>query len=299
MVGTTAVLADRGVYTVFDTAMVKTRRVEDIEIAMLFDGTFEVPLAGIVPGKDCEAVLPLLPNARIGDSAVRMPLSLVLLTVGGLNVLIDAGFGDTAGPETGKAAASGLQALGLAPEDVDLVLISHHHPDHIAGLRSSNGSPAFPNARILVPEIEHEFWSEMAERPRAAAFAGKTLDCLRRVFGPGDMTVECFRWGEELVPGVTALACPGHTPGHTIFQVAGGNQTVMILGDAVTLPSIFLPRPDWPFIYDIDADLASLQRRRLLDRIAQEEETVIGCHFPFPGFGFIERAGAGYRFRPD
>jgi len=118
----------------------------------------------------------------------------------------------------------------------------------------------------------------------------------RNRFAPYAARVERFAPGAEIAPGVRAVASPGHAPGHSSFLIADGNDQLFVIADAVNLPALFMARPDWFPMFDMDPPTAVATRRAMLDRLATDRIRTVGYHFPMPATGFVERAGSGYRF---
>ena len=191
-----------------------------------------------------------------------------------------------------------FKAAGFDPKDVDTIIISHFHGDHINGLRLKDGTAVFPNAEIMVPSGEWAFWMDDA-RMNALPEAGRGgFMAARRVFGPMAKDVKLFDAGKELVTGITSVAAPGHTPGHNVFMVASGTNKLMCLADTTNNPHLFARNPEWQAVFDMDGNKATDTRKMLLDMAATEKARVHMYHAPFPATGFIEKAGSGYRFEP-
>lgn len=206
--------------------------------------------------------------------------------------LVDTGNGSIRGPNLGHLPRA-LAEAGISPDAVDAVLMTHMHGDHVAGLYDGERS-IFRNAELIVSEAEQAFWSEP-----------DGLDQLQR--GQLDMALRGFAAhagrttlaspGTEVVPGVTMVALPGHTPGHVGYRIDGPDP-LLIWGDLVHLPALQMSRPDWYFLFDVDPQTAIATRRRILDEVATDGIRVTGSHVPFPGFARVERAGGGYLYRP-
>jgi glyoxylase-like metal-dependent hydrolase (beta-lactamase superfamily II) len=150
----------------------------------------------------------------------------------------------------------------------------------------------------MVPAVEWSFWMDESNAPRVSDFARRNFQNSRRVFGPIANDVIQFEAGSELAPGVTAVAAPGHTPGHTAFFVSSGNAKLMLLSDTTNHPALFVRNPDWQAVFDMDGDLACRTRHKLLDMAAEERAKVVLYHAPFPATGHIARHGQGYEFVP-
>jgi glyoxylase-like metal-dependent hydrolase (beta-lactamase superfamily II) len=272
--------------------------VGDIEVTRIHDGQFVRPLdAGFVRNAPLEEVQQALSAAHQPPDTLRIPITSTVVNTGERLILIDAGTGGHLAP-TAAAWMDNFRAAGYAPEQVDLVIVSHFHGDHIQGLRDKDGNAVFANAAIMVPEAEWAFWMDEGEMSRApegmqGAFAG-----VRRVFEPIAKDVGQFSGETELAPGVAALPAFGHTPGHNAFVVTSGDARLLVWSDTTNKPELFVRHPEWHAVFDMDGPEAEATRRRLLDMAASEGLLVAGYHFPFPATGHIARDGERYGYVP-
>ena len=228
-----------------------------------------------------------------------LPISITALMVntGSKLILIDTG---SAGQITDTAGVmlDNLKAAGVSPGDIDTIVISHFHPDHIDGIKTKDGAKVFPNAEILVPEPEWTFWMDDANMGRATGKVHSYFLNARRIFADIAKEVRRFKPGAEVAPGVVSLPAYGHTPGHTAFSVHSGNQSLLVMSDTVRNPYLFVRHPDWQPIFDMDGPLAAKARRNMLERAASDRMLVEAYHFPFPACGHIVRSGAGFELEP-
>lgn len=273
-------------------------KVGDATVTALCDGAFSMPLgASFVRNAPLEEVQKALAEARMPTDTLHISFTTLLIENGAQKVLIDSGFADN-GPATAGRLAAALGIAGLKPADVTHVLISHFHGDHIAGLRRKDGSATFPNAEVAVPEAEWAYWLDDGKMAQAPEALKGNFSAVRRVFAPMAPSVRRFAWGKEVLPGITAVEASGHTPGHTAFAVTSGNGRLLVLSDTTNVPYLFVRRPDWQVMFDMDPELARSNRHRLLDMAASEGMQVAGYHFPFPATGYIGRDGKGYALDP-
>lgn len=228
----------------------------------------------------------------------RTAVNAFLLRGGGRRVLVDAGCGP-AKPSVGRLAAN-LAAAGLAPEQVDAVVMTHLHPDHWGGLTDAAGRAVFPRAELLLHEAEHAFWHDDAAMAREPDPARRKLffEGARAHLAPYRGRITLHRGG-ALLPGVTAIPLPGHTPGHCGVMVASGGESLLIWGDVVHVPELQVPRPEVTMAVDVDPELAVATRRRVFEQVAADRQAVAGMHLHFPGLAHLAREGAGYRLVPD
>ncbi|MBV9565474.1 MAG: MBL fold metallo-hydrolase [Bradyrhizobium sp.] len=227
----------------------------------------------------------------------RISVNAFALRFGGRVYLVDCGSADIMGPTCGWLPAN-LAAAGIDPAEVAGVLLTHVHPDHSNGLTEvATGRLLFPNAEVIVHENEIDHWfndelmAKAAERPRRRYFeAGRAQ---LKPYMAADR-VRTFRDGEVL-PGVTAIPIPGHTPGHTAFVISSGRQSMMIWGDTVHVPEVQVAMPDAMMEFDTDPEAAAKRRLRTFDMVIADDLLVGGMHLHFPGFAYLTKDGTGYR----
>jgi glyoxylase-like metal-dependent hydrolase (beta-lactamase superfamily II) len=200
-------------------------------------------------------------------------------------------------PRSGTYNAN-LAAAGIDPKSVDAVYISHFHPDHINGIKTKDNELLFPNASVSVPAPEWAFWMDDANMSKAPEAAQGLFKNCRRIFGDIASKVQRFEPGKELEAGIMSVAAFGHTPGHTAFAVASGNQSLLNIVDSAGLVWLFVRNPEWQFLFDADKNMAVENRKKLLDRAAADKMLVHGYHWPFPASGYITKTAKGYDLVP-
>jgi len=222
----------------------------------------------------------------------------LLVNTGQKLVLIDTASGGQLAASAGSLGAN-LAAAGVDTKAIDTILISNFHPDHINGLKTKDNLVVFANAEILVPQTEWAFWMDDVNLKRADSAAIKAYFLnARRIFDDIRNRVTPFPPDKEVAPGITAVAAPGHTPGHTAYAIASGHQSMMALCDTTNHPWLFARHPEWQPIVDMDGPLAVKTRKRLLDRVSAERMLIQGYHFPYPGNGHVIKTATGYDFVP-
>ncbi len=270
-------------------------RLGSVTVTTLFDGYFQRPLAGLIRNAPPGAAEQAAREAFLGTDPLSIPYSVTMVQAGGQTILFDAGTGGQLAP-TGGWAIANMRAAGVTPEQVTLVAHSHFHADHISGLTTRDNAPVFPNAEIAVPEAEWRFWTDEGQASRAPEAMRPAFAAVARRFGPYRARIRQFGDGAEIAPAVRAIAAPGHTPGHSVFEVTSGNAGLLVLSDTTNRPEFFVRNPGWHAVFDMDPQSAEANRRRLLDRAAAERMWVTGYHFPFPIAGRIAREGDGFRY---
>jgi glyoxylase-like metal-dependent hydrolase (beta-lactamase superfamily II) len=270
----------------------------DIVVTAATEGVNMNPLKdGFVTNASLDEVKAALAEAFLPADIVPIPFTPVVIESGEDLILLDTGFADN-GPPTAGMLRANLATVGITPEDITKVLISHFHGDHIQGIRNKAGELVYPNAEIHVPEPEWAFWMDDAKMAAAPERARGGFETVRRVFGPNAADIVRFGWDEEVLPGIQSVDAHGHTPGHTAFVVGSGDERVMMLADTTNHPALFVRNPDWAAVFDMDAEAARQTRHRLLDMAAADRLQVAGYHFPFPATGHIVKDGERYRFHP-
>jgi glyoxylase-like metal-dependent hydrolase (beta-lactamase superfamily II) len=273
-------------------------KIGSFELTALYDGTwFRKIDERFVRNASAAEVDKALTDAFLQPGIVPTSFTALLINTGSKLVLIDAGTGGQLGPTTGHMPAA-LAAAGIAPSAIDTILISHFHPDHINGIKDKDGRKVFGNAEIFVPAPEWAFWMDDARLGAAPEGARPAFLNVRRIFSDIAGEVKRFEPGGEVAPGITSIAAFGHTPGHTAFAVASGNQSMLVLGDTTNHPWLFARNPHWQGAFDTDGNMAVETRKRLLDRAAADRMLVQGYHFPFPASGYIAKSGNGYEVVP-
>jgi len=280
-------------------------KVGDFEVTAVTDGVRPTPLSdGLVRNQPKEAVSDALASLFPGQSKDQTVFTFtpVVVNTGQKLVVIDTGVGPGAYTQSKGALGqfhTNLEAAGFDLAGIDTVIISHFHGDHIGGLLTSDGKPAFPNAEVMVPAPEWAHWMDDAKMNAAPEGARGNFQLVRKVFGALGDKVSRYETDKELVSGITAVFSPGHTPGHTSHVVASGSASALIQADITAGPALlFVRNPGWQFGFDADGALAEQTRRKLYDMASAEKMLIQGFHFPFPSAGYVEKDGDGYRLIP-
>ena len=270
----------------------------DIEVISIYDGIWKKPHdENFITGATVEETKAALRKGGLDDSAVPIEFAYTIVKSGGKTVLIDAGTGAQLAPTAGLGL-KGMTNAGIKPEDIDTVIVSHFHPDHIFGLMAKDtNAQVYPNAEIMLGETEYNFWTadglieKLPERRKGLAKR------IQSTF-PNWKNVTLYQGDKELVPGIRSVNTFGHTPGHTAFHLSSGNDEAMLIGDMLNLPALFLANLDWQLVFDADKDEATKARKKMVKRAVADNMTVAGYHFGFPNSGKIEKDGNSHVFVP-
>jgi glyoxylase-like metal-dependent hydrolase (beta-lactamase superfamily II) len=268
----------------------------DFEITPLNDGTVDLPMDQLLK-QNADTT-----RATLGKNFLKVPTetsdNAFLINTGSKLVLVDTGAGTLFGPTLGKLVLN-LKAAGYQPEQVDEIYITHMHPDHVGGL-SSNGKPVFANALVRAGKADADFWLSQANLDKAPADKKGTFQGAMASLTPYVQAgkFKAIEKDGELAPGITALAAPGHTPGHTIYVVQSRGQKLVLVGDLIHVAAVQMDNPQVTIGFDSDEKTASASRRKQFDAAAKEGELVGGAHLQFPGVGHLVTQGKGYRWVP-
>ena len=223
-----------------------------------------------------------------GDFTVKLSVNTFLVNNKKDLILIDAGGGHSLGPTMGLSK-NNIILSGYKPEDITKILLTHLHPDHISGL-VIDGKIVYPNAVIYVNKNESEYWLSEKNYKKEMKEA---LDPYIK-----NKQYKVFENGTEISEGIKGISLPGHTVGHTGFEVASNNNKIIFWGDLTHGYEIQFPHPEVTFIYDYDQNQARETRKMFMKKAAAEKTLIGGSHLPFPGIGHIAENGAGYRWIP-
>ena len=267
----------------------------EVEVLVLSDGHLTLPASILAPSAPPEEFAALMTEMHGAvPETVTPAANVVLIRSGDDLVLVDNGSGNKFQPTVGKLAEN-LAAAGVDPAAVTRVVFTHAHPDHVWGTLRDDGSLAFPNAGYYVGRAEWDFWTDpdlpaqMPEDLRPFALGAQ------RDLGAVKERVTLLKGGDAVVPGISVIDTPGHTPGHLSVLVEGG-EGLIVGADVAHNEVVSLRHPDWAFGFDADPEQAIATRKALLDRAATDGTLYLGFHFTYPGVGRVERDGGAFRF---
>lgn len=275
----------------------------DLHVTALFDGV--VPLARAeLSGIDEAGKQALLSSRHVPESpqGLQTAVNAYLVQRGDVLTLVDAGTAQCFGPGLGHVLEN-LRHAGYSPEQVDQVLITHAHPDHLCGLLDAQGREAFPKATVWLARADADYWLDPATETRTdtPAMYRPLFKMARDAVAPYRAAgrLHLFAQGERLPAGVSGLDSHGHTPGHTSFLFeAGADQQLLVWGDIVHYHAVQFARPDASFEADLDRGQAIASRRALMARTADAGWWLAGAHLPFPGLGHVRRDDDAFAWVP-
>jgi len=271
------------------------------EVIIINDGFIGLPLSLLARDAPAKDVLALLQAHGLGTEFATLPIGVVLIRTGDSLVLLDTGTGtsdfarEMFGDYIGGLVPT-LKLIGVSPEAVTDVIFSHAHGDHLWGT-ASDGQLVFPNAQHYLSQLE---WEDLY-RDDIPDFALPFIEFARNQLQPlvdNDGQLAFYGDEDELVPGIQAIATPGHSAGHHAILIESGGQQLLLPFDVLGHPILHLRHPEWSMRVDQTPDVAVATRQRLLARAADEMIPVLVHHFPFPGLGVVVREGDAYRYIP-
>lgn len=270
----------------------------DMAVTVIDDAKFTFPAPAFAANQPEGTIDSFLAGYGLPGDFVTAHMQITLIQTGGRTVLLDTGMGDITfpgnEPDNGRLVA-GLAAIGIATDDITDVIISHGHPDHIGGC-ALDGMPCFKNATYHIPPSELEFWTQ---KPGTEENFMNTMIAVGNAkLDPLEGMIKSYKDGDEVAPGITAIAAPGHTLGHHAFNLKSGDASLLHLMDAAVHYLVGPEQPDWALAVEMDPDAAAATRRKLFNTASESGTLIAGYHFPFPGIGRMIDTGDAWRFVP-
>ncbi len=264
--------------------------VGEVRVTALLDGSIPIGPEAL-QGIDAAGYATLMEEQFRDPQAFRAPVNGWLIEApGGEVTLVDAGAGSTMGDGLGRLADN-LRAAGVDPGEVTRLVATHLHPDHVGGALL-DGEAAFPEAELVVPEAERAYWTDDANMTEATEPFFRTARTVLDRYGD---RLDPISGEAEVTSTLTAVPLPGHTPGHTGYRVASGDQSLLIWADIVHVLPVQFARPAVTIGFDVEPDAAARTRERILDQVVADRTMIAGSHIDFPGLGHVKRDGGGYR----
>ena len=272
--------------------------VGDAEVTVVSDGALSLgDPKGTFTGVPEDEVRKMLTDNFLPPNLVMLEQNSPIVNMGDKLVLFDTGLGTLKafGATTGRQQKS-ISDAGIKPQDIDAVVFSHAHPDHIGGVVDESGKVLFPNAQFYIAQSDLDFWTDEGK------LGGGLKDFIvhaRKNLMPVRDRIVFYKDGQEFLPGIQALAAPGHTVGHTIFMITSQGKNFAYTADLSHHPILLLEKPRMEFAYDTDPKQAVQSRLKMLDMLAANKIAVLAYHYPWPGIGHVVKAGEGYHYIPE
>jgi glyoxylase-like metal-dependent hydrolase (beta-lactamase superfamily II) len=268
------------------------------EVTVVSDGALGLgDPKGTFTGVPDDELRKMLSDNFLSPTSVVLEQNSPIVNMGDKLVLFDTGLGTakTFGPTTGRQQKS-MQEAGIKPEDIDAVVFSHAHIDHIGGVVDDNDKILFPNAQYYIAESDFDYWTDEAKAgPAMKAF----VDHARKNLLPVRDRLVFYKDGQEFLPGIQALAAPGHTVGHSIFMISSEGKSFAYTADLTHHPILLMEKPRMEFAYDTDPKQAAGSRVKMLDMLAANKIPVLAYHYPWPGVGHVVKNGEGFHYIPE
>ncbi|MBX9829223.1 MAG: MBL fold metallo-hydrolase [Xanthobacteraceae bacterium] len=275
-------------------------RIGEFEATVVSDGPLVLgaPSGDVFNGVSKEDMVAILNSHFLPTDSVELDQNTLVVNTGRHLVLFDTGTGPTLkalGPYAGKLMGN-LKAAGIEPRQIDVIVLTHPHPDHCCGLVTAKGGRVFPNAQIYMAQADFDFFTD--ESKATNDMFKMLIGAARQNLLPNRDRIVFIKDGQEIVPGIQAMLTPGHTVGHTSYMITSQGQSLFNTGDVCHHPIISTERPRLPFAFDTDGAQGVASRLRVFDMLASSRTRMIAYHFPWPGVGFIGKERDAYRFFP-
>jgi glyoxylase-like metal-dependent hydrolase (beta-lactamase superfamily II) len=271
----------------------------EVEVYVLSDGYFGIgePQPILAPDIRREVVQDALKALYLSESDYEMPIITLLIKKGNQYILVDTGEGYHDPVNAGWLHKSILE-IGISPAVITDILITHAHRDHIGGILSKEGARVYPNAKYYISAPEYDFWNnDEKDFSKSKLSSYPTGKIQKEVFAAIKNDLEIFEPGDTLFSCIKTEFAPGHTPGHIIFHVFSGNQSITHLVDVVHSP-LLVNHPDWGTQWDINFEEGVETRKRIFDKCYNDKRLVTTCHLPWPGVGYIDKTEDGWQWIP-
>ncbi|MEO1509345.1 MAG: MBL fold metallo-hydrolase [Cyanobacteria bacterium J06633_23] len=276
-------------------------KVGELKAMVVSDGTLSFPASFFVPKADPNAVTAVLTDHFLSTEDVFSHVNALYIETDEHQVLIDTGSGDAFGPTAGHLLEN-LQAAGVAATDIDTVILTHAHPDHIGGILDADGQLRLPNAQFYISQAESDFWTaDTVELPKSLldeeTKAGLMATAKGTMMAIRDRTT-LFTMGDEVIPHIQAVDSAGHTPGQASYLITSGEESLLATGDVFFSDPLNLENPDWEVAFDGDPEQGVIARRNLLETVTAERRLLLVPHMPFPGLGHVRPQADAYGWEP-
>lgn len=276
-------------------------KVGDFSATVVSDGTLSFPASFFVPNADPDSVTAVLTEHFLSTEDIFAHLNVLYVETDEHKVLIDTGAGNAFGPTAGHLLEN-LATAGIAAADIDTVILTHAHPDHIGGLLDAESQPRFPNAQFYISQAESDFWlADTVALPQSLLDEETKTGLIAAAKGNlsaiADRTT-LFSMGDEVIPHIQAVDSAGHTPGQASFLITSGEESLLSTGDVFFSDPLNLENPDWEVAFDGDPEQGLATRHELLETVTSERRLLLVPHMPFPGLGHVRTQDDAYGWEP-
>ena len=270
-------------------------KVGAFDCATISDGSYNYPPKNFFSNVLEDQLESVLIEHGLPTEHVTTPYSCLFINTGTHKIMVDIGAGRWQWAESVGGLPENLKDYGVELEEIDTIIITHAHPDHVGGNLDEDGNPICPNAHYFISKVEWDFWfSEGAEKQAPEGH----VKGARRNLEPIRERVTLLDQEGEILLGITLIQTPGHTPGHIALEIESNDQYLLHVSDTVLHP-LHLEYPDWTPVYDILPDKATSSKQKIFNRAADENLMIFAHHFPpFPNLGYVEKRDSGWRWRP-
>lgn len=265
-----------------------------MQVTMVSDGPLPLgPPGDAFKGATKDEIEKLLTANYLSPSNVVLEQNSPVVNTGKNLVLFDTGMGAQKmfGPTTGRLLKS-LGEAGIRPAQIDSIVITHAHIDHIGGMVDARGRKLFPNATVYINQADHDYWIDETDPKKNKDFVAHA----RKNLLPYKDRIKFVKDGEEFLPGITAILAPGHTVGHTVYMLSSEGKQLCFVGDLTHHQVLLVEKPRLEFAYDTDPKQSAATRVKMLDMFAAQKIPILAYHFPWPGYGHISKQGDGFRY---
>jgi len=272
-------------------------KVGNIEVTQVFDGVTERQHdPAFIRNASIEDTKKALKAAGLSDAVVAVPYTVTVVRMNGKYVMFDSGNAPQGTPTTGLLRDN-MKAAGIDAGQINTIIVTHFHPDHIFGLMTKENAQLYDKIDIIVPAAEYKSWTDTAVTSKLPEARQGLAKRIQATF-PGWKNIKQFSGDKDVLPGIRPVASYGHTLGHTSYLVSSGNNQFMVLGDVTNIPALFVRNPGWHAAFDQEPQMAEATRRKMFDRVVADKLTITGYHYGMPGAGRIGKDGNSYVYTP-
>ena len=269
------------------------------EITTILDGALAIPKVHPIFGKNQKLadVQAYLTASHLPVDKMKISFTPVIVNTGKEVVLFDAGYGEERRAKGAGRLAAALASAGFSADQIDVVVITHCHPDHVSGLMEGD-KPVFPKARYVTGDVEYNFWSNKDLLTSTNKNMVRRAKAVHANVVPLADKMKFIKPGADVVTGITSVQAFGHTPGHMCYHIESNGKRILIFADTTNHYAVSLAKPDWHCVFDMDAEAAVVTRKKILDMVATDKIPAAGYHMPFPAVGYVDKKGAGFQWVP-